>query len=178
VPDTTRQIDYLALDDSALLAQCEVHTYRASGPGGQHRNKTYSAVRLLHKPTGISAQGEDSRSQHENKHAAVQRLRMNLALQLRRPLDRASPLPELIASYVHSRGTPGARLNIGRKDANFWAVSRFVLDVLAAYEARVAEAAAHLGITTSNLIAHVRKDRHLFGVVQEMRKQFGHVALK
>ena len=48
----TDREDYLALDDARLLAQCQVHTYRASGPGGQKRNKTSSAVRLHHRPTG------------------------------------------------------------------------------------------------------------------------------
>ena len=49
---------YLELEDSALLGQCEVHTYRSSGPGGQHRNKTSSAVRLHHQPTRLIAKGE------------------------------------------------------------------------------------------------------------------------
>ncbi|MBA3818401.1 MAG: peptide chain release factor-like protein, partial [Deltaproteobacteria bacterium] len=64
----------LASDD-ALIAQCEVDRYRASGPGGQHRNKTESAVRLRHKLLGVAAIGEDSRSQAENKVHAVRRLR-------------------------------------------------------------------------------------------------------
>ncbi len=173
-----RIADWLALDDAALLAQCEVHTYRASGPGGQHRNKTSSAVRLHHKPTGISAQGEDSRSQHENKRDALRRLRMNIALQVRRPVQVASPLPEAVAGCIHGRGKPSARLNVGHKDERFWPVSQFVLDVVATYEARLSEAAAYLGITTSNLIAHLKKDHHLFGAVQEMRRRFGHGAIK
>ncbi|MFP4105187.1 MAG: peptide chain release factor family protein, partial [Phycisphaerae bacterium] len=71
--------NYLELDDDQLLGQCEVDTYKASGPGGQHRNKVSSAVRLRHKPTEIMAHGNDSRSQHENKRLALKRLRKNLA---------------------------------------------------------------------------------------------------
>ena len=76
----------LLASDDALIAQCEVDRYRASGPGGQHRNKTESAVRLRHKPSGVSAIGEDSRSQAENKVHAVRRLRSAIALEVREPV--------------------------------------------------------------------------------------------
>src|SRR3954469_15778806 len=77
------------LDDAALLAQCDVDTYRASGPGGQKRNKTSSAVRLRHAPSGLIVIAEESRSQHENKAKPLKRLRQALYLKLREPVDWA-----------------------------------------------------------------------------------------
>ncbi len=64
--------------DAALLAECEVETFRAGGPGGQHQNKTDSAVRLRHRPTGLTVTCRAQRSQYLNKMDALRRLRLKL----------------------------------------------------------------------------------------------------
>jgi protein subunit release factor B len=71
--------DYLLVSDEALVAQSEVDRYRASGPGGQHRNKTESGVRLSHRPTGVTVTATERRSQSQNRGAALERLRERLA---------------------------------------------------------------------------------------------------
>ncbi|KAL9261577.1 Peptide chain release factor 2-like protein [Drosera capensis] len=71
---------YLRLSDEQLMGQCQMETFKASGPGGQHRNKRESAVRLKHLPTGIVAQAVEDRSQHMNQASALARLRVLLAL--------------------------------------------------------------------------------------------------
>src|SRR3954462_1827971 len=104
-----------ALSDDQRLARCDVDTYRASGPGGQKRNKTSSAVRLRHPPTGLLVIAEESRSQHENKARALDRLARALVLPLR---DELPPglTPEAVAALP---GHPGT-LALGRKDPRFW----------------------------------------------------------
>jgi peptide chain release factor len=65
-------------DDQTLLAECEVHTFRSGGKGGQHQNTTESGVRLVHQPTGIRAESREDRSQHRNRQIALRRLRERL----------------------------------------------------------------------------------------------------
>ena len=81
------------LADDALLAQCEVQAHRASGPGGQHRNKAETAVRLVHLPSGVTAEGKDERSRTQNLRIALRRLREKLARRAHRPPPRHATRP-------------------------------------------------------------------------------------
>ncbi|MFW6065804.1 MAG: peptide chain release factor family protein [Planctomycetota bacterium] len=165
---------YLESEDDALLADCETETYKASGPGGQHRNKTMAGVRLKHRPTGITAQSADSRSQHENRHKALKRLRMKIACELRRSVTIGDELPTGVSECMRGcSGQSGSRrrIEINRKNPRYWTVAAVLLDVLEAREGRLSEAADDIGVSTSNFVRVLKADRHALASAQKLRSR-------
>jgi hypothetical protein len=177
---TASRAAWANLSDVQLLAQCEVDTYRASGPGGQKRNKTSSAVRIRHPPSGLIVIAEESRSQHENRARALRRLRQAFYLKLRDEMQSEGLAPEALQAredYQHGRDASG-RLHLGRKDPRFWPVVGVVLDVLQALQARVGETATALGVSTGNLIDFLATDPKVWEQANQMRARFGHKPLR
>jgi peptide chain release factor-like protein len=161
--------DHLLASDDALIAQCDVDRYRASGPGGQHRNKTDSAVRLRHRATGVSAIAEESRSQLENKAHAVRRLRSAIALEIREPisLDTYAPSPRLAAFVAAGTAPLGARTRV---TGEYWAAYAELLDLLVASSLEIGSTAQRLGITTGALSKLLLHDEHVFRAVNDLRR--------
>jgi hypothetical protein len=175
-----KRSDWTSLTDEQLLAQCSVDTYRASGPGGQKRNKTSSAVRVRHPLSGLLVIAEESRSQHENRARALRRLRQALFLKRRDELavelltaGGAAAHPE----YASARNSDG-RLDLSRKDPRYWPAVGVVLDVLQGVQARVSEAAEVLGITTGNLIDFLHGEDKVWEQANQLRSRFGQKPLR
>ena len=162
-------INRLPENDASLLAECDVDTYRASGPGGQKRNKTDSAVRLRHKPTGLIIIAVESRSQAENKARAVKRLRKALALRLRQPTESEGVSPAVQAA-LDKRGRLGS---IGQRDMRYLPAAAAVLDAFAAEQASVSLTAKRLGLTTGNLSSFLTNDEDLMVEANRLRATFG-----
>ena len=161
-----------------LLAQCEVDTYRASGPGGQKRNKTSSAVRIRHLPSELLVIAEESRSQHENRVKALKRLRQAFYLKLRETIRTEALASVSQREEIASVRSSSGKFEVGRKDVRFWPAVGVVLDVLEATEARVSETAEALGISTGNLIDFLEMDPKVWEQANYLRQRFGHKALK
>jgi hypothetical protein len=163
-----RNVDFLLLSDAELVTQCEVDCYRASGPGGQKRNKTSSAVRLRHKPTGLIAISEEDRSQHVNKARALRRLRRTIALSLRREVDPATyERSGMLERYISGSG----RLGVNARNPEYPLVVREVFDVLGACELKVSDAADMLELSTAQLIAFLQRDPHLWQKANQLRAE-------
>ncbi len=148
------------LSDDQLLAQCRFEAFRGPGPGGQKRNKTSSAVRLTHQPSGISAIAGESRSQQRNRQVAIGRLRHQIALHLREPLN-PSQMPD------------PTRLKISRRSADYPAAVGLVLDVLHSAGWSVSAAVDILGVTTAPLVGFLHADAKLWTEVNRQRRKIG-----
>jgi hypothetical protein len=168
-------VSTLRIPDSKLLAECEVHTYRASGPGGQHRNKVESAVRIYHKPTGTTAIAEESRSQLENRPIALRRLREAIALRVRTPVDLPAfrPPDEWLSALARS-----GRLRVNERNPHYPILVAVALDVLAACQGQVSEAARVLDVSTHRLVQFFADHPHVWQEVNRIRQEQGHKALR
>tara|TARA_B100002052_G_scaffold168204_1_gene153122 strand:+ start:20683 stop:21057 length:375 start_codon:yes stop_codon:yes gene_type:complete len=92
---TNQKLNFIRLpiNDDDLLAECKIETYRSSGKGGQHANKTESAVRLTHIKSGLQVMCQDNRSQHLNKIKCIKELRKRIKQLNYRPPKRIKTKP-------------------------------------------------------------------------------------
>jgi len=154
------------MSDADLLRECREERYKASGPGGQRRNKVTTAVRLRHEATGVQVQAEEGRTLEENRRRAVLRVRERIAIEVRAPCDPSNPrVPPEFEKYVSAE----ARLSINPKNQDYPLVVATAMDALAAGEGSYATAAGALGVTTSQLTKFLQTDREVWRWISEGR---------
>ncbi len=156
----------LAIED--LLESCEIGRGRASGPGGQHRNKVETKITILHVPTGIEAHADERRSQGENRSVAIFRLRLLLATHCRAPVG----LGEIRSALWLSR-TRGGRIACNPAHADFPAMLAEALDVIAAAAWDAKAAALRLGCSMSQFVKLVKDHPHAFVLMNKEREARG-----
>ncbi|XP_078181832.1 class I peptide chain release factor isoform X3 [Carex rostrata] len=146
---STSEINYLTLSDDELMAQCEMDTYKSTGPGGQHRNKRETAVRLKHLPSGITAQLVRNQIDLETYSPPIELLQI-------------LPLKSTIrGSDVGSQ--------IGPNNPKFIPGMQALLDLIFSVEGSVSEAAKILGLSTGALSRLILSDDSLRSAVNEIR---------
>ncbi|KDO38044.1 hypothetical protein CISIN_1g043121mg, partial [Citrus sinensis] len=155
---SSKKKNYLELTDDELLRECEMDTYKLSGPGSQHRNKRESAVRLKHVPTGVIAHAAEDRSQHKNHASSVN-------------LDAYSPPPQLLQILPPKSTITSSEVGpqIGPNNPKFSLGMQALLDLIFAVEGSVSEAAKLLWLSTGALSRLILSDDSHQIAVNELR---------
>jgi len=152
----------LLTNDEKLSNQCSLEFFKSTGKGGQKKNKTSSAVRLVHKATKIEAISGNRRSQKENRAIALKHMKMNLALAWRKvPAEKWN-----------------GPFNQNEKNPQFPLVSAVVLDHIYEQGWQVSKAADKLGLSTGQLIRFLKKHVDLWQKVNQERERLGLNKLK
>ena len=150
----------LAAEDAVLLRDCDFIMQKGTGNGGQKINKTSSAVRLRHRPTGIAVAANEERSQAKNRHIALRKLRYEIALRV----------------HADPSATDGFALLPSPSPANHarlipWTAALF--DRLAASGFDLAQTAALCGVSVSQLERAMRKYPHVWRACSEAKRKNG-----
>jgi len=151
------------LPDEELLRRCDASSSSTHGPGGQHRNKVESAVRLRHRATGLVVQCEEHAQRSQNRLQALARLRLRLALQDPGPIDPA----------FLDRHRDGLRLHIAPDDPDLPQVAAACLQALGQAQGGMAAAAQALGISTAQLAKLMARDKEIRAAADAIRRQAG-----
>lgn len=157
-----------ALADDLLLRECRVERCRAGGPGGQHLNRTESAVRIVHRASGVEARCLDQRERLKNQASALIRLRLRLAIAQRGVGD-----PAWLEAYRRGRQLP-----LTPRSAGFPLVVGVVLDALEAASGSLPEAASAIGVSTTQLVKLLIADGEVRRAANDLRARFGCAAVK
>ena len=146
---------WLKSDDKELFALCVMENFQASGPGGQKRNRKFSAVRITHKPTNLSVISTETRSQSNNRRIALRKLRLKLAIAIRGPdisLDRL-------------------KISLSNPMYPLWVALLF--DKLWQFKFCVSDTAESLDISTPKLIKLIARDSNIWKIINYNRENFG-----
>jgi len=156
------------LSDELLLAECRVDTKRAGGPGGQHVNRTASAVRLVHEETGVTVQCQDHRERLRNQRDALRAMRLALALVVRGISQMTWMDPY----------RSGRQMRAGAQAQEYHLLVGCAVDALERCQGRLAEAAADVSLSSSQLVKLLTADKSVHAAINALRLRHGHDVIK
>ena len=166
--------------EEQLLAQCKLTFSRASGPGGQNRNKVETSVQIEFIPAGIIAAASECRTQNENRKVAVQRLRCKLAVELRpTPVTVASdsnstsPANEQVGSKTWQEYCRNGRIDIAESNSDWPSVLAEIIGLLSVCAWSIGQVATILGTTSSQLVKLLKRVPPAFILLNRERKARG-----
>ena len=162
------------LEEAILLKDCEVEFGRASGPGGQNRNRRDTATTVTHVPTGVIGAATERRSQGQNRSRAIFRLRLKLASTVRSRTHHERHRP----SQLWMDRRQGRSISVNPMHADYPALLAEAMDVIVARRYDVAVAAGVLDVSMSQLAKLVRHNKKAFAVVNRGREDQGLPRLK
>ncbi|MGV6815074.1 MAG: peptide chain release factor family protein [Phycisphaerales bacterium] len=163
-----RPVHPAVLDREALLKECVISRGRASGPGGQHRNKVETHITITHQPTGIEAQAGERRLAKENQGVAIRRLRLKLAMGVRVEVPAGD-----IRSELWRRRCVKKRIVCNPMHYDFPSLLAEALDVIEVSGFDMKKAATRLECSASQLIRMVADHPPAFEQLNQSRQDRG-----
>jgi hypothetical protein len=159
------------LPEELILRECRISFRRASGPGGQNRNKVETGVTLVHLPTNVESQATEFRTQGENRKLALKRLRTLLAISV-----RSEPSEEGVA-FVR-RYVAKERLAISESNWDWPAVIAELLNRISEHAWQIAPVAAELETTSTQILKSLARESDAMIYLNTNRRALGLPVLK
>ncbi len=152
-----RDLQLMQNEEDFVRENCSLEFFKGSGAGGQHRNKTFSAVRITHIATGLRAEDCSERSQHRNRSNAVLKLKMQLAFNI-----RCAPIPGAV---------PRMECALSAPDYPLFAAQ--VLDIISDCGCDHKAAAVRCGVSATFLLKKLARDPALWQIFCKLRNDAG-----
>jgi hypothetical protein len=162
------------LDDETLLKDVIFDFGRSSGPGGQHRDRKATACTATHMPTNISGEATERRRQSENRKMSINRLRRELAIQLRRDIS----IDSFVSTPLWEERRSGNQLAINPKHSDYPCILAEALDATLASNFDMSMAAEKIQISATQLLKIIAHEPAAFIWLNKQRKERGLSALK